>query len=91
MGTVTIIVIGVVVISVVGILGDIATNIVKAKNKARESAGSVPAPEIERLENRLTVLEARIEERDDSVRKLQDELRFVSRMLEDRSGRGSAN
>ena len=88
---VTIIVIGVVIISVVGIIGDIATNVVKAKAKAKEAAGSVPSAEIERLEDRLAVLEARIEERDDSVRKLQDELRFVSRMLEDRSGSGSSN
>ena len=86
MGTVAIIVIGLVVISVVGVVADSLTKVAQAKARARESAGSAPSGDIERLERRLALLESRVEERDESVRKLQDEVRFVSRILEDKSG-----
>jgi hypothetical protein len=85
MGTVTIIVLGVVAITVVSVLGDMVTKVAQAKAKAREAASSVPSVEVEALEGRVAQLEARLEERDESVRKLQDELHFVSRMLEDKS------
>jgi hypothetical protein len=88
MGTVMIIVLGIVAISVVAVLGDTIGNIAKAKARAQESMGSAAPAEIAALKDRIGALEARVDERDDSVRKLQDELRFVSRMLEDKtSGR----
>jgi hypothetical protein len=90
MSTVLIIVLGVVAVTVVSVLGDMATKIAQAKAKGREGP-KLPAGEISRLQDRLSALEARAEERDESVRKLQDELRFVSRMLEDKSGSGAAN
>jgi hypothetical protein len=86
MGTVTIIVLGVVAITVVSVLGDMVSKIAQARIKSKAAEGKVPAGEIAALEDRLAALEARAEERDDTVRKLQDELRFVSRMLEDKSG-----
>jgi hypothetical protein len=89
MGTVTIIVLGVVAITVVSVLGDMVSKVAQARAKARAASGGLPSAEIERLSGRLALLEARVEERDESIRKLQDELRFVSRMLEDRSGGGS--
>jgi hypothetical protein len=85
MGTVTIIVLGVVAITVVSVLGDMFSKIAQAKAKSRQAEGSVRPEEIDRLEDRIAALEARVEERDESVRKLQDEVRFVSRMLEDKS------
>jgi hypothetical protein len=87
MGTVTIIVLGVVAITVISVLGDLASKIAQAKIKAGQAAGgSLPAGELDRMRDRLALLEARVEERDESVRKLQEELRFVTRMLEDRTG-----
>ena len=91
MGTVALIVLGVVVISVVGVVGDIVSKIAQAKIKAKEGAGDLPSGELSRLQDRISLLEARIEERDDSMRKLTDEVRFVSRMLEDKSGGGSGS
>ncbi len=89
MGTVAIIVLGVVAISVVGVLGDMAAKIVQARAKAKAATAGLPPGEVERIKDRLALLEGRIEERDESVRKLQDELRFVTRMLEDKSRPGS--
>jgi hypothetical protein len=91
MDTVTIIVLGVVAITVVSVLGDMASKIVQARIKAKGAEGSVPAGEIAALKDRLALVEARLEEREDAVGKLQDELRFVSRMLEDKSGGGAGS
>ena len=88
MGTVMIIVLGVVAITVVSVLGDMATKIAQAKAKSRQAEGALPPGEVERLKERLALLEARVEDRDESVRKLQDEVRFVTRMLEDKSAQG---
>jgi hypothetical protein len=90
MGTVSIIVLGVVAITVVSVLGDMFSKIAQARIKARDAAGGLPPGEVEALKGRIALLEARIEERDDAVRKLQDEVRFVSRMLEDKSGGGES-
>jgi hypothetical protein len=86
MGTVTIIVLGVVAITVVSVLGDMVTKMVQARAKAREAAGTLASGEVEKLKERLALLEARVEERDENVLKLQEELRFLSRMLEDKTG-----
>jgi hypothetical protein len=91
MGTVTIIVLGVVAITVVSVLGDMATKIAQAKAKARGAAGGVAPAELERMGARLAALEARMEERDEGLRKLQDEVRFVTRMLEDKTGSRPGN
>jgi hypothetical protein len=89
MGIALVIVLGVVVITVVSVLGDMASKIAQAKIKAREgSEGAAPAS-LERLESRVAQLETRIDEKDESIHKLQDELRFVTRMLEDKSGGGT--
>jgi len=85
MGIALIIVIGVVVVSVVGVLGDMVTKTAQAKARSREALASSPSGEIEALKNRLASLESRVDEKDESVRKLQEELGFVSRMLEDRT------
>ncbi len=92
MGTVSIIVFGVIVVSVIGVVGDVISKITQARIKARESgAAAAPQEEIEALHRRINALENRLEEREDAVKKLQDEVRFVSRMLEDRSaGSGRA-
>jgi len=89
MGTAAIIVIGLVAISVIAVIGDVISKTTQAKLKFKASTGGTPSGEIERLKDRLALLEARVEERDESVRKLQDEVRFVSRMLEDKSSGGS--
>jgi hypothetical protein len=86
MGTVTIIVLGVVAITIVSVVGDMVSKIAQARIKAKGAAESAPSGEIEALKDRLALLEARLEERDDAVRKLKDEVGFVSRMLEDKSG-----
>jgi hypothetical protein len=86
MGTVAIIVIGVVAITVVSVLGDMFSKIGQAKIKSRGAAGDLATGDIAALKDRLAQVEARLEERDDEVRKLQDEVRFVSRMLEDKTG-----
>ncbi len=86
MGTVTIIVIGVVAISVIGILGDIVTKIVQARsNRWKQGVENRNVDELAGIKQRVSLLEARLEEREDAVRKLQDEVRFVSRMLEDKT------
>jgi hypothetical protein len=86
MGTVAIIVLGVVVISVVSVIGGIVTNLAQSRTRAKGVASTVPAAEIVELNARLTTLEHRLEERDESLRKLQDEVQFMTRMLEDKSG-----
>jgi hypothetical protein len=85
MGIWAIIVGGLVAISIVAVIGDMVTKVAQAKLKVKESAGGTASGEIEALKGRIASLEARIDERDDNVRKLQDEVRFVSRMLEDKS------
>jgi hypothetical protein len=91
MGTVMIIVVGVVAITVVSVLGDMAGKIAQARARGREAAGGSSAGEVQALKDRLAALETKIEERDENVRKLQDEVRFVSRMLEDKTTGGQRN
>ncbi len=86
MGTVAIIVIGVVAVTVVSVLGDMVSKIAQARIKAKAASGGVPAEELKALGDRLALLEARIEEREEAVRKLREELGFVTRMLEDKTG-----
>ncbi len=88
MNTVTIIVLGIVVVSIFGVIGDMFTKVAQARIKAKGESGGPKAPqeEIEALHRRINSLETRLEEREESIRKLQEEVRFVSRMLEDRSG-----
>jgi hypothetical protein len=91
MSTVMLIVLGVVAITVVSVIGDMVSKVAQAKIKAREAAASgVPLQELEGLRQRVAALESRAEEREDRVQKLQDELSFVSRMLEDKTGGRSA-
>jgi hypothetical protein len=82
---------GVVVISVAGVLGDTISNIAKSKAKAREKIADDAAEELGALKDRVAALESRLSDRDDEVRKLQDEVRFVNRMLEDKTGASSKN
>jgi hypothetical protein len=91
MGTVAIIVIGLVAITVVSVIGDMVSKIAQAKIKAKGGGESAPSREIEALKERLAQLEARLEERDGAVRKLQEDVRFVSRLLEDKSSGPSAS
>lgn len=77
------IVLGVVGISALGIVSEIVTTAIKSKAKSR--SGPPPA-ELEELRARLRALEGRLDERDGAVQRLEEELRFVSRMLEDKSG-----
>jgi hypothetical protein len=90
MGTVAIIVIGLVALTLVAVVGD---GIVKVGVARAAAAAAVrqkaPAEELESVQRRVALLESRLDEREESLRKLQEELRFVSRMLEDRSGRPS--
>jgi len=88
MNTVTIIVLGIVVVSIFGVIGDLVAKVSQAKIKARAGDQSGPSSdrrEVEDLHRRMGALETRLEEREDAIRKLQEEVRFVSRMLEDRS------
>jgi predicted nucleic acid-binding Zn-ribbon protein len=89
MNTVTVIVLGIVVVSIFGVIGDMVTKIMHARiNAKNQSTGAaVPRNEIDELNRRIGVLETRLEEREDAVKRLQDEVRFVTKMLEDRTGR----
>jgi hypothetical protein len=86
MGITAVIIEGIVAISLFGIIGDVVSKIARARIKAKAEAGAVHPRELEALEGKVALLEARLEEREDAVRKLQDEVRFVSRMLEDKTG-----
>jgi hypothetical protein len=86
MGIAAIIVEGIVAMCIAGVIGDVITKIVKSRSKAAEAGSATAVAEVKALKERVASLEARIEERDDSVRKLQDEVHFVSRMLEDKTG-----
>ena len=86
MGTAAIIVLGVVLVTIISVFGDMASKLAQAKIKSKTGDAQVTAGEIERLKDRLAILEGRAEEREESIRKLQEEVRFVSRMLEDKSG-----
>jgi hypothetical protein len=92
MGIAAIIVGGIVLMTIFASMGDALSKIAQARIKARGQAGAAaPQEEIEALHRRLNALESRLEDREDAVKKLQDELRFVSRMLEDKSpGSGRA-
>jgi predicted nucleic acid-binding Zn-ribbon protein len=92
MGIAAIIVGGIVLMTIFASMGDALSKIAQARIKARGQAeATAPQEEIEALHRRLNALESRLEEREDAVKKLQDELRFVSRMLEDKSpGSGRA-
>ncbi len=83
------IILGIVAISVIGVVGDTVSKVAQAKIRSRGGEAPTQPRELGALEDRIAGLEARLEERDDSVRKLQEEVRFVSRMLEDKSGGGS--
>jgi len=72
---------GIVIVSVVGVLGEVL------KAALSRKAARVPVAGMEELARRLALLESRLEERDGAVLKLQEELRFVSRMLEDKTAR----
>lgn len=90
MSTVTIIVLGIVVVSIFGVIGDVIPKIIHARAGAKNQSAdtTVPQKQIEELRRRIDVLETRLEEREDTVKKLQDEVRFVTKMLEDRTERG---
>ncbi|MBL8968433.1 MAG: hypothetical protein JNG85_15620 [Spirochaetaceae bacterium] len=83
MGTVSIIVGGIIVLTLIAAVGDVASKAIGARSKARDLQ---PSAEIEELRARLRALESRLDERDGAVRRLEEELRFVTRMLEDKSG-----
>ncbi len=52
----------------------------------RAKAAPADAARTRELERRLDALEARLEDRDGRVAKLEGELAFLNRLLEDRSG-----
>ncbi len=52
----------------------------------RAKASPADAARTRELERRLDALEARLEDRDGRVAKLEGELAFLNRLLEDRSG-----
>jgi hypothetical protein len=78
------IILGIIAITAIAVGGDVVSTSIKSRAKAREASSP---PEIDALRDRLRALESRLDERDQAFRKLEDELRFVSRMLEDKSGR----
>jgi chromosome segregation ATPase len=87
MGIAIVIVLGLIALTLVAVAGDGITKIGIARAKA---GGQTPSGELDTLRRRVEALESRVEERDENVRKLQDELRFVTRMLEDKTAeRGS--
>lgn len=86
MGIAALIVEGIVVICIAGVIGDVITKIVKSKSKAAETGVAATEAEMAALKDSIASLEARLEEREDSVRQLRDEVHFVSRMLEDKTG-----
>ncbi len=60
--------------------------LIKDRAEIRTVNSSVSASsDLESLKKRIGILEAKVEERDQSMRKLRDELNFVSRMLEDKT------
>lgn len=83
MGITAIIVGGIIVLTFIGVVGDVASKAVSARGKAR---AGLPSAELEELRAKVRALESRLDERDGAVRRLEEELRFVSRMLEDKSG-----
>jgi len=52
----------------------------------RAKAAPADAARTRELERRLESLEARLEDRDERVAKLEGELAFLNRLLEDRTG-----
>ncbi|HET7838575.1 MAG TPA: hypothetical protein VFL04_02360 [Rectinemataceae bacterium] len=56
----------------------------RAEMRTVNSAVSASS-DLESLKRRIEVLEAKVEERDLNIRKIRDELNFVSRMLEDKT------
>jgi hypothetical protein len=74
-------------IVVVGALAFAASRFLKTvlQNRVRAAAPAATAPDLEALTKRVELLEARIQDRDESLRKLQEELRFVTRMLEEKT------
>ncbi|MBN1242975.1 MAG: hypothetical protein JXA15_09765 [Spirochaetales bacterium] len=52
----------------------------------RAKASPADAARTRELERRLEALETRVQDRDERVAKLEGELAFVNRLLEDRSG-----
>ena len=83
MSIVALIVGGLISISVIAVVGDVIKSIMARKTLA------VPDFELRELKAKIELLESRLDERDASVAKLQDELHFVTRMLEDGRGRPS--
>ena len=82
-----VIVLGIVAVTALGIASDIVTTAIKSRAKSREAP---PSAEAEELRARLRALEGRLDERDAAVRRVEEELRFVTRMLEDKSGGGKS-
>jgi predicted RNase H-like nuclease (RuvC/YqgF family) len=92
MGIAALIVGGIVLMTLIASIGDAVSKVAQAKVKAHGEAGArAPQEEIEALHRRINALETRVEEREDAVRKLQEDMRFVSRMLEDKTAGRSPN
>jgi phage I-like protein len=81
MSIVAIIAGSIVVITVIAILGDTIQTAMKSKARVADSS------EVSALKARLAALEAKVEERESSFQKIQEDLRFMTRMLEDKTGR----
>jgi len=81
MGIAIVIIAGLVVMTVVAAGFDFLTK----KNK---SNSSVSINQIKDLEDRIKMLENNEIERIDQIRKIQDEVKFVNKLLEDKSSNG---
>jgi TolA-binding protein len=79
MGIAIVIIAGLVVMTVVAAGFDFLSR------KSRSSAG-VASQQLKELEERIKTLEINETERMEQIRKIQDEVKFVNRLLEDKTG-----
>ncbi|PKL23673.1 MAG: hypothetical protein CVV47_12705 [Spirochaetae bacterium HGW-Spirochaetae-3] len=81
MGIATIIVGGIVLISVFAIIGDYIT-------KTRTGRPSMDPGVVQELRDRIEALESQAQDRDSRIASLEGEVAFTTKLLEDRSGGG---
>ena len=82
MGIAVVIVVGMVIMTVVAAGFDFLT-------KKDKSSSSVSATQVKDLEERIKILEINESERTEQLKKIQDEVKFMNKLLlEDKSGTG---
>ena len=80
MGITLVIVGGIVIVSVIAVIGD-------TMSKSKLARGAVNPDVLHRLESRVAELEQKVHEQDQKVQLLENDVAFANKLLEDKSAK----